>query len=365
MDMHKSTTFLRTSLGLFAALMGLLITPALGQEDDDFDDFDPSLYEEAGEVLQAFCTNKVLGQSPTQLLSIGYDFQGPATVTSPEIGAFGAETANWQLSQGLRLVSNVPVLSRNDILINWGVSYVHLGYRPANNETYANPLNANLANHDLKWFNTTFTVFKPLNEKRWILLQASAELNGDYSFSNLPNFRNTRFPIALLYGFKPSDKLMWGFGGSRTYLGGALNYLPIVYYYQTFANDKWGVEAVVPSRINVRYRVDSRNLVTLGYNIEGATYRLSNFNNTPGAAELVGNINETELRRSEIRLGLNYQRGVNDFIYIGVQAGYRINYAFDVDQGEFYRGFNGDDFFMTPGLSNTPYAQVTLSMVSP
>ena len=333
-------------------------------QEDDYDEFDPSMFEEAGEVLQAFCTNKVLGQSPTSLISLGYDYQGPATLSAPAVGDFPAENAEWGAAQGFRFVSNVPVLSKNNILINWGVQYVHLGYRSATDVIHQNPLNANLANHDLKWANTTFTIFKPLNETRFVLLQAGIELNGDYSFGNLPSFGNARLPIALLYGFKPNDNLMWGIGASRTYLGGALNYLPIVYYYQTFANEKWGMEALLPARLQVRYRTSSRNLIMLGYNVEGATYRLSNFNATPGT-QVINPENNVELRRSEIRLGLSYQRGINDFVWIGAQAGYRINYSYDVDQGDFYRGFDSENFFMLNGLTNTPFAQVTVSLVSP
>lgn len=345
-----------------AILFGTL--PALSQEDEDFEDFDPSQFEEAGEVLQAFCTNKVLMQSPSPLLSLGFDYQGPATLTAPAVGAFGEETAEWQAATGFRFVSNVPILSRNNLLINWGVSYVQMGYQPANDAAFANPLAANLSNFDLKWLNTSLTVFKPLNEKRFLLLQAGIEFNGDYNFSNLPQLSNARFPIALMYGWKPSDNFMWALGASRTYLGGALNYLPIIYYYQTFKNDRWGIEALLPARLQARYRINSRNVLLAGYNVEGATYRLSNFNLTPNT-EVINPENNVELRRSEIRLGLSYMVGLNDFIWLGAQAGYRLNYAYDVDQGDFYRGFSDDGFFMQPGLTNSPFAQITISMVSP
>lgn len=351
------------TLWVLGVCLTFIFLPAYSQEDD-YEDFDPSQFEEAGETLKVFCTNKVLGQSPTPLISLGYDFQGGATLTSPAVGSFSEESVDWQLAQGFRFVSNVPVLSRNNLLINWNVNYVHLGYQTKDPESLNNPLNAALANRDLKWLNTNFTVFKPLNEKQFILLQAGVEINGDYNFQNLPSFKNVRVPIALMYGFKPSEKLMWAFGVSRTYLGGALNYLPIVYYYQTFANEKWGLEALLPARLQLRYRSDSRNVFLLGYSVEGATYRLENFNATPNT-EVINPNNNVELRRSEIRLGLSYMRGLNDFIWIGAQAGYRINYSYDVDQGDFYRGFNGDNFFMLTGLTNTLYAQVTLSMVSP
>ncbi len=338
----------------------LIIAPVLAQ-DEEWDDFDPSQFQEAGETLVPFCTNKVMGQSPSPLISFGFDIQGAATVSSPAVGTAPAENAEWGYSPGFRFISNVPVISKNNILVNWNVNYVQMGYRSSQDIQYANPLNNNLSNYSLKWANTNLTVFKPLNEKRWILAQVGVELNGDYNFNNLPSFSNARFPLALLYGFKLNDNFMWGFGAVQTYLGGSLNYLPVLYYYQTFKNEHWGVEMLLPSRAYLRYRADSRNLFLFGFNVEGATYRLSNFN----AQENFNPLDNTELRRSEIRAGLTYQRGFNDFIYVSAQAGYRINYIFSVDQGNERVGFDDSPYFMDSGLTNTWFGQITLSLVSP
>ncbi|MEQ8238668.1 MAG: DUF6268 family outer membrane beta-barrel protein, partial [Cyclobacteriaceae bacterium] len=187
-------------------------------------------------------------------------------------------------------------------------------------------------------------------------------------FADMPTFDQIRLPAAAIYGFKPSDNLMWGVGVSHTYLGGARNLLPVVYYYQTFDNPKWGMEALFPARVQARYRWNSRSLLMMGYQVEGATYRLSNidqydFNNTSPLNSFQDK--EIELRRSEIRLGLSYNRGLNDFIWIGMQAGYRINYQFNLDDGEFFRGFDDANYFVENELSNTFYAQFTISLVSP
>jgi len=333
------------------------------EEEDDFEDFDPSMFEEAGSSLKAFCTNKVLGQSPAQLISFGLDYHGPATLTTPPNGNFAEEEAEWQQASGFRFNSNVPILSKNNILINWSLNYVQFGFTSANDVNYQNPLNATIDNYSLKWFNTNFTLFKPLNETRFLLAQIGFELNGDYDFGNMPSLENTRLPAALIYGFKPNESLMWGAGISHTYLGGARNLLPVIYYYKTFKNEKWGIEALFPARIQARYRMNSRNLLLMGYYVEGASYRLSNFDQYEGASNIT--TEPVELRRSEIRAGLTYSRGLNDFIWISGQAGYRINYSFELDEGEFYRGFDSSNYLQENTLSNTWYLQFTLSLVSP
>lgn len=333
------------------------------QEEEDFEDFDISQFEEAGATLKAFCTNKVLGQSPTQLVSFSYDMQGNTELTTPPIGGFEEEKSEWILARGFRFNSNIPIVSKNNILVNWSLNFVHLNYLSGNDVIYQNPLNNTLDEFSLNWFNTNFTVFKPLNEKHFLLVQIGMELNGDYSFSNLPSLSNARIPAAFIFGFKPNDRLIWGPGISRTYLGGALNILPVIYYYKTFKNEKWGVEALFPARIQARYRSNSRNVWLFGYNVEGATYRLENFNDVPGATSITNE--PVELRRSEIRAGLTYTRGLNDFIYIGAQAGYRINYSFELDEDEFFRGFDSDDYLQENDLTNTWYFQLSLSLVSP
>ncbi|MFT4785553.1 MAG: hypothetical protein ACJAZM_000088 [Cyclobacteriaceae bacterium] len=354
----KTTLTLAMSMFMLLAASGLL-----SAQDDDFDDFDPSMFEEAGEGLKAFCTNKVLGQSPSSLISFGFDFQGPTTIGAGPYSTYGAEDIEVGMLNGFRFVSNVPILSKNNILINWGVSFVQSQYQFSNDNSNG-PFGANLRNHSLKWMNTNFTIFKPLSERRFLLLQVGGELNGDYSFNNMPELNQLRVPAAFIYGFKPNDNMIWGPGISRTYLGGALNLLPVIYYYQTFKNPKWGVEALFPARVQARYRWNSRSVLLMGYQVEGATYRLSNFGEELGNTAPAG-FNQTELRRSEIRLGLNYNKGLNDFIWIGAQAGYRINYSFNADDSEFFRGFDREDFFFENTLTNTLYAQFTISMVSP
>lgn len=333
-------------------------------QDDDFGDFDPSMFEEAGSKLKSFCTNKVLGQSPSPLISFGFDVQGPADLTVGSFDQSASEEVSLGVSSGFRFVSNVPIISKNNILINWGVSYVQFGYN-LTDDNLTNAFTENLREHSLKWLNTNFTVFKPLNEKRFLLFQVGGEFNGDYAFNNMPSFDQIRVPAAFIYGFKPNDRLIWGPGISRTYLGGALNLLPVVYYYHTFKNDKWGVEALFPARVQARYRWNSRSLVMMGYQVEGATYKLSNFGDDPNSSNLSRAYDDVELRRSEIRLGLTLNKGINDFIWIGAQAGYRINYSYNLDDGEFYRGFDDAGYLTENTLSNTFYAQFTISMVSP
>ncbi|MEM8895357.1 MAG: hypothetical protein AAGC88_12315 [Bacteroidota bacterium] len=346
-------------------LVTILISASLFAQEDDFEDFDPLMFEEAGPATKAFCTNKVLGQQPTPLISVAFDYQGAADLSSSAFSNYGAGDSEFGFSSGLRLTSNIPILSRNNILINWGINFIQTNYH-FGQDNLVSAFTETLRNNSIKWLNTNFTIFKPLNDRRFLLLQIAGELNGDYSFNDLPSLSNMRFPLAAIYGWKPSDDLMWGIGVAQTYIGGARNFLPVFYYYKNFANPKWGLEALLPSRIQARYRWNSRSLLMMGYQMEGASYRLENINdydfNNPGET---ARFDPFELRRSEIRLGLTYSRGLNDFVWMSVQVGYRINWQFNVDDSNFFRGFDDTGYLIENELSNTVFAQVSLSLVSP
>ena len=350
-----------------------------GQEDTTFveDEFDFSDFELAAEPAKSFCNNKVLGQSPTTLVGLFYDFMPEhdlvaGTPVSLESNAFD-DASTIDQNQRLGLTTNLPIISRNNILVNFNAVYQRQFYNLSGSNGH--PLLETLNDNGLTRMGALFTVFKPINDKNFFLGQAGFEINGDYALNDINTNEAFRFPAALLYGWKPNDRLMYAFGLSRTYLGGALNYVPIVYYYHTFINQKWGIEAVLPARAQLRYRFNSLSLVSLGYNVTGATFRLNQFESF--ANELAQddvalpngllNASDVELRRSEIRAGINYQRQLFGFFWLIAEAGYRINYSYELDQGgDFLRVWGNDDpYFIENELENPLYFSVGISYVSP
>lgn len=358
-------------IGMFF-LACFLSLPVLAQEDStstDDDDFDFSDFELAAPPSKVYCTNKVLGQSPTSLIGVFYNQQLPHNLNvGPAANSIlhAEEEVQVALAQQFSLVSNFPIISRNNILINLGINYQLLNYQIE--DPYNHPFTQVLDESTFHRANITATLFKPFNEKNFILAQLQTELNGNYDFNSI-DFGQLKFPIAVLYGWKPSDRLMYAFGLSRTYLGGALNYVPVVYYYHTYKNQKWGVEALLPARAMLRYRFNSLSYMGLGFNVNGASFSLKDAT-APGIMPAVPSYydaQDLEWRRSEIRAGLSYSRQVHGFFWMSAEIGYRINYSFNVDSGgDFVRLFGSDDpYFIENSPANTPYFTIGLSYVSP
>ena len=154
---------------------------------------------------------------------------------------------------------------------------------------------------------------------------------------------------------------MWGLGISRTYLGGSLNYLPVYYMLYTAPNKKWGVEMLLPARLQYRRNLNSKNLLLAGWQIEGNTYRISNDDNPYNLP-----FNDMELRRSELRFQIAWEHALTSQIWLSTQVGYRYNWSFDLDRGDFFRPFGDDTPFLAENnLGNPAYFNIGINWVSP
>lgn len=359
-------------------LGALLLLPLLGfsQTDSTTADEDWDMYgnlDFADKGAKRFCTSKVLNLSPARLISIGYEAVGGASLSTPAAvdpahTSLSTDTAASRigLSHGLRFQANIPLISRNNLIWQMNLNYQDQYYLFENAGSLTNPLQQWLSRNGLRSAGLGFTLFKPFDEKNFLLIQASADASGDFGWKRLPSFGNLRYSGALLYGRKVSDQFMWGAGISRTYRVGELNYVPVVLLNWTSASGKWGVECLLPARGSLRRTFSSRSLATVGFELEGQSYRLENADSDIS----VGSPN-LELRRSELRLRLEYQRSLSKFYWIGIQAGLRYNYAFEVDSfgpdnTEFFRGFFGDQKYVLENtLAHTWFVQVTFNLVSP
>ena len=346
-------------------------------EDEDFSMYDQVDF--ADQSARRYCSPKIEGLSPAKLISIGYDYQSGYGLGA---GAFGNKDNNkvWPQdsvnvinSRGLRLGFNIPVVSRTNLVWQMGANYWEQRYaieglngEPSNS---SHPLIQSLQENGLRTLGVNTTLFKPLDDRRFLLFQGSADLNGDFSLPGLMPLKYLKYSAALIYGIRPNEKKQWGLGIARTYRVGELNYIPVFLFNWTDRSNKWGSEILFPARAHVRYTFNPRNMLFGGFELEGQSYRLWD-----GPSYIPYNLRgeDLEIRRGEIRLRAMYEFSLKDFVWMSVQAGYRINYRYEVDRlsggQEIYRAFgllSDAPYVMENRLGNPLYFQVSLNLVSP
>jgi hypothetical protein len=361
---------------LFLFLIVLLTSFSIKGQTDTISDGeeDYSMYENLNfvdEGAKRFCTPKVFDISPAKLISVGFDHQGAFDIDygpwgNTDKSAIGPQTGKFNGASGMRIGANIPVIAKTNIVLQLGFNYLRTAYS-GNGVTSNNPLDQQLREEGLRSTGINTTIFKPLNEQNFFIFQSSADLSGDYNFNQLIPLKYTRISAALIFGKKVNDRKMIGFGISRTYRVGELNYIPVMLFNWTAPNRKWGVEMLAPARANIRKTISPRNILLFGYELEGNSYRILSQNFSNGQAADIKNI---ELRRSELRFRATWETSLHQFLWMSVQLGYRYGYGFQLDQfsndKEFFRGFFGDQaYFQENNLNGTWYAQVSLNLVSP
>jgi len=346
-------------------------------EDEDFSMYDQVDF--ADQSARRYCSPKIEGLSPAKLISIGYDYQGGYGLGA---GAFTNKASDYSWtpdsvnvldSRGLRLGFNIPVVSRTNLVWQMGANYWEQRYaieglngEPSNS---SHPLIQSLQENGLRTLGVNTTLFKPLDDRRFLLFQGSADLNGDFSLPGLMPLKYLKYSAALIYGIRPNEKKQWGLGIARTYRVGELNYIPVFLFNWTDRSNKWGSEILFPARAHVRYTFNPRNMLFGGFELEGQSYRLWD---SPSLMSYNLRGEDLEIRRGEIRLRAMYEFSLKDFVWMSVQAGYRINYRYEVDRleggQEIYRAFgllSDAPYVMENRLGNPLYFQVSVNLVSP
>ncbi|MCU0367785.1 MAG: DUF6268 family outer membrane beta-barrel protein, partial [Cyclobacteriaceae bacterium] len=324
-------------------LAGLLVVFSMNlfaqESDTTVVEEDFSMYDDAelADGAKRFATNKVLDQSPNKLISLGYDFQGAHDLNFGVWGSLPESSVRVKSVQGIRINSNFPVISRANVLLNIGVNYWETNYQIESSESH--PISSSLQTRGLRTTGVTTTLFKPFNEKRFMLIQFVFDLNGDYFLPDFQSLSYTRVSPTFIYGWKKHDRLMYGFGFSRTYRVGEPNLIPVFMYNYTAPSRKWGIESVFPARANFRRTFNTRTLAFFGYELEGQTYRMSSLKGVEG-------IVNPELRRSELRIRMTFERSIKNFVWLSAQAGLRYPWNFNLDDGNIFRGFGDTPYTM-------------------
>jgi hypothetical protein len=318
-------------------------------QTDTTETFDYSNFGDADGVKR-FCSVKVLNQTPQRIISLGFENNGHFAMPSVRFNDKDLpKTIHIDQVNAIRAQVNIPVISTNKIIWQMGLSYWGSNFTVANPNinSFANSLSTN----SLVTAGINTTVFKPLNEKNFIIFQASSDVNGLFEGAKDIQSKAITTSATLIYGWKTSEKNMIGTGLARTYRAGQLIHVPVIFWNKTF-NEKWGMELLLPARAYLRYNFSTSNILQAGFELEGNQY----WANIPG-------VENAYIQRGEIKPRIMWDKKISGFLWLNLQAGLRYNYRFDVAKS--YNAKDDNQNYFSSSLGNPFFFNVTLNFVSP
>ena len=336
---------------IFTSALLLIVTIANAQVDTT-DNFDYSKFGEADGVKR-YCTQKVLNQTPQKIISIGFDKYGSFHMPGVPLGGMLPAMQNFDVNQmsAIKAQLNVPVISNNKIIWQLGANY--WGSKFDIEKPGTNQFASNLNSHTLTSSGINTTLFKPLNEKNFLIIQASADINGLFhDFSDI-NKDALTLSGTVIYGWKKSEKNMIGTGIARTYRAGQLIHVPILFWNKTF-NDKWGMELLLPARGFMRYNFSTFNMLQAGFELEGNQFWMPLSNTKNG---------EVFIQRGEFKPRVMWDKKVSGFFWFHAELGMRYNWRFEVTN--VYNGKKEAQRYFESRLGNPLYFNIGFNFVSP
>ena len=315
---------------------------------------------------QRFANPSVLGMGPSKGLIVRYErmprFGIASSAQVAGLSDFSTEaTKNARLS----IKGYIPAWNHPHLKVIVGLSYEREEFQfdklPTTYELYDN-----IENKGLKSTAAQIAVIRPVNDVHWYLVRVKGELSGDYTSSELTKSDYSRFSAEGIYGWKRSPNFSWGVGFQYGYTFGRLSLYPAVIYNRTFS-PRWGVEALAPARITLRYNVNPNSIFYAGYTVDGYNYIVNlrtplARKNPDGSADVTTTpLRTLELRETEVKFRLRWEHEILSFLWLGAEGGYRYNYAFDA-----FDRTNADRVKIIDSKFNgAPYASLELFITPP
>ncbi len=265
-----------------------------------------------------FCVPSVSGMPRSKGIILSYErvvnYGVNANSSNPVIGEVNDDKID--NNRQIQFVMRLPVYNKEHLKIALGFQYFTEEFR-FDKATY--PLFQSLEERPLKSIGLSAYVIKSFRGNKFFLLRAAADLNGDYNKDIAPKSDFLKYSLVPLLGWKKNERVAYGAGLAYSYVFGNPRILPIFVYNRTF-NRKWGLEALLPASVRIRHNMTAFDIFYLTAKINGASYRISLENEAPFEEYDI-----LDLKKSEIRLFLTYEREIYDFVWFGVNAGLRKN----------------------------------------
>ena len=269
----------------------------------------------------SYCEPTVNGLSRPKGLILSEEILTGHNISSQAISSNTGEFGEIRATRRRQIKIKAPLMNKQNFKMAIGFNYRVEDIFFDDIEQQSFDFYHQLEDKNLKQLGTSLYVIKPWRGKRYFLLRASASLNGDYDRTNRPTSDYLKYSIAPLIGWKKNENLSYAVGVGYSQNFGRVSVFPLFSYNRTF-NDHFGIETMLPLNASLRYStLDKKNYLYLSSNIHGSTYNVGFPNGVSGY-----------LNNTEIKHNLRYEREVYDFIWVGIESGFRTNLNFSLSE---------------------------------
>ena len=303
-----------------------------------------------------YCNPSVVGLPRAKAIVIKYEVLPQFSIRSTgQQGGFG--NAHSTVSRNRRWDARLrfPIVNKPSITIAGGFKYTHEEFRfspPGNRNSY--PLYHDLEDRPLKSIGFHLYMVKPTKTNKYFVLRSSLDLNGDYGSEKFGKTEFLKFSVTPLLGWKKNENLTYGVGFSYGYTFGKPLLIPIVSINKNF-DCNWGIESLLPINIRLRYAKNENNYWYTGFELTGASYRLDNKN------DVLDSFQKLHLFRSELRYTINFERAIYDWLWFGLEGGWRHNFRFNLTNGPKGRA----DVIISSHLADAALINASIFVVPP
>ena len=306
---------------LLAALL-LVVLPGLPLTAQTKPDFFPEDVNPDQLALRCFCQPGVRFKSRSRGLELSYALSGPSTF-EPEKGEFSEPYSSFDRLSHFIFKLRVPVINRDAIKLLIGYNYEKEAYRFGQIGTDFQDVFEDLDGHSLRSNSFSVILTKPFGETAYLAGRFRYSANGDYPTIMDFGKEYSIYNALLSLGFKRTEDFEWGFGIWYSQSFRRASPLPFVFYNRNF-NHRWGVEAVIPAYIFVRFNLSDKDILLTGFEYDSQSYRIA-IDRSPLTDY------DYAINHSEMVLNLKWERWLAPWIWLDLQAGYQLNFSTDFE----------------------------------
>jgi len=324
--------------------------------------FSVSVFAQESEEDLKYCDPRVKGMPRPTGISLSYMRVMDYRIQShSNVDYLQSGKGEVNYNRRIKFKFKVPVINKDHFKLTYGFHYSHEEFRFEDSEYLNYSLYKSLDDKSLKSLGSNFYFLFPRKNKTFFAVQVNLAFNGDYYRDDVSLTEFLKVSAGPMWGKKPNDNLMYGFGFAYSYTFGDPSISPLFAYYHTF-NNKWGIEALLPLEAKLRFNMNEGSIMYLGAETRGASYNIRL--DDPALA----NKSTLELRHSEIKFLFSYDQEIHDFLWVSLQVGYRHNLNFNLAESNRNRkptNFFEREYIVESQLEDALYFNISLNIKPP